>query len=261
MQSTFLLYESNTHLLDSWSDYERRLHAASCILQIFKLKGADRKHKQDRDKIQKRPFAEQEKFSPSYECTVLSDLPPEHIYVPSANNSSNNNSTSNTANPLASIQMGSGALNSSRSNTPNRVTPSHPTTSPVTGSQQTINTVTTPLKRAGSTSPSFQNSSRNVTPKNVTSGIYQQTNSSECIQILSRNASPGVYAEEKFDINAFEGANGMMTDPLTPGSDINRFPEITSNSTPETVMHWLRKNRYSNHLNSFKQYNGRDILR
>ena len=32
-----------------------RLHAGACILQVFKLKGADRKHKQDRDKISKRP--------------------------------------------------------------------------------------------------------------------------------------------------------------------------------------------------------------
>ena len=59
-----------------------RIHAAGCILQVFKLKGADRKHKQDRDKINKRPLAEQEKFSPSFDCTVLADLPLEHIYVP-----------------------------------------------------------------------------------------------------------------------------------------------------------------------------------
>ena len=51
-------------------------------MQVFKLKGADRKHKQDRDKINKRPLAEQEKFSPSFDCTVLADLPLEHIYVP-----------------------------------------------------------------------------------------------------------------------------------------------------------------------------------
>ncbi len=38
---------------------DNRLYAAGCILQVFKLKGADRKHKQDRDKIQKRPPSEQ----------------------------------------------------------------------------------------------------------------------------------------------------------------------------------------------------------
>ncbi|XP_046686660.1 transcription factor CP2-like protein 1 [Homalodisca vitripennis] len=29
----------------------RHLHTASCQIKVFKLKGADRKHKQDRDKI------------------------------------------------------------------------------------------------------------------------------------------------------------------------------------------------------------------
>ena len=68
-------------------DNDQRVHAAGCILQVFKLKGADRKHKQDRDKINKRPLTEQEKYSPSYDCTVLSDLPIEHIYVPVVQNS------------------------------------------------------------------------------------------------------------------------------------------------------------------------------
>ncbi|KAK0162467.1 hypothetical protein PV327_006242 [Microctonus hyperodae] len=52
-----------------------RLHAASCQIKVFKLKGADRKHKQDRDKILRRPSHEQEKYQPSYDCTVLSDIP------------------------------------------------------------------------------------------------------------------------------------------------------------------------------------------
>lgn len=52
----------------------KRLHAAACQIKVFKLKGADRKHKQDREKILKRPPSEQEKFQPSYECTVLNDV-------------------------------------------------------------------------------------------------------------------------------------------------------------------------------------------
>lgn len=51
------------------------VHGAMCQIKVFKLKGADRKHKQDREKIQKRPVSEQEKFQPSYECTILNDLP------------------------------------------------------------------------------------------------------------------------------------------------------------------------------------------
>ncbi|EZA60619.1 Upstream-binding protein [Ooceraea biroi] len=54
-----------------------RLHAASCQVKVFKLKGADRKHKQDRDKILRRPPHEQDKYQPSYDCTIpLESLSP-----------------------------------------------------------------------------------------------------------------------------------------------------------------------------------------
>eukprot|EP00095_Tigriopus_kingsejongensis_P001080 maker-scaffold1123_size61443-snap-gene-0.27 protein:Tk01080 transcript:maker-scaffold1123_size61443-snap-gene-0.27-mRNA-1 annotation:"hypothetical protein DAPPUDRAFT_306508" len=76
-----------------------RLHAAGCILQVFKLKGADRKHKQDRDKISKRPQNEQEKFAPSYDCTVLTELSVENIYVPPL-------SSSRAPSPTPSTSMG-----------------------------------------------------------------------------------------------------------------------------------------------------------
>ncbi|XP_074037338.1 transcription factor CP2 like gemini isoform X1 [Leptinotarsa decemlineata] len=57
----------------------KRLHAAACQIKVFKLKGADRKHKQDREKIMKRPMSEQEKYQPSYDCTVLNDLPSDAV--------------------------------------------------------------------------------------------------------------------------------------------------------------------------------------
>jgi len=68
--------------LETWTSEETRLHAGACILQVFKLKGADRKHKQDREKLSKRPDAEREKFSPQYECTMLTDLTVDSIYMP-----------------------------------------------------------------------------------------------------------------------------------------------------------------------------------
>lgn len=55
------------------------IHAAACQIKVFKLKGADRKHKQDREKIQKRAPSEQTKYQPSYECTILSDIPYEYV--------------------------------------------------------------------------------------------------------------------------------------------------------------------------------------
>ncbi|KMY92695.1 upstream-binding protein 1 isoform X1 [Drosophila simulans] len=56
------------------SNGKQAVHAAACQIKVFKLKGADRKHKQDREKIQKRPQSEQEKFQPSYECTIMNDI-------------------------------------------------------------------------------------------------------------------------------------------------------------------------------------------
>lgn len=55
------------------------IHAAACQIKVFKLKGADRKHKQDREKIQKRPPCEQEKYQASCECTILIDIPTDSI--------------------------------------------------------------------------------------------------------------------------------------------------------------------------------------
>ncbi|XP_039954100.1 putative uncharacterized protein DDB_G0282133 [Bactrocera tryoni] len=62
----------NNHSLISG---KQPVHAAACQIKVFKLKGADRKHKQDREKIQRRPQAEQDKFQPSYECTIMNDIP------------------------------------------------------------------------------------------------------------------------------------------------------------------------------------------
>ncbi|XP_043482988.1 transcription factor CP2-like protein 1 isoform X2 [Leptopilina heterotoma] len=71
-----------------------RLHAASCQVKVFKLKGADRKHKQDRDKILRRPPLEQDKYQPSYDCTVLSDIPLESLSLSTS-------ITQNAASPYA----------------------------------------------------------------------------------------------------------------------------------------------------------------
>jgi transcription factor CP2-like protein len=47
--------------------------------QVFKLKGADRKHKQDRERIQKRPVTEQDKYQRSYDCTILNDIASDNL--------------------------------------------------------------------------------------------------------------------------------------------------------------------------------------
>ncbi|XP_062364267.1 transcription factor CP2-like protein 1 [Cinclus cinclus] len=57
-------------------DPPEHLHSASCLVKVFKPKGADRKQKTDREKVEKQPAAEREKFQPAYESTVLAECPP-----------------------------------------------------------------------------------------------------------------------------------------------------------------------------------------
>ncbi|TRZ01138.1 hypothetical protein DNTS_007859 [Danionella cerebrum] len=49
------------------------LHSASCQIKVFKPKGADRKQKTDREKMEKRTAQEKEKYQPSYDTTILSE--------------------------------------------------------------------------------------------------------------------------------------------------------------------------------------------
>uniref|UniRef100_H2M866 Upstream-binding protein 1 n=1 Tax=Oryzias latipes TaxID=8090 RepID=H2M866_ORYLA len=60
-------------------EYTEHLHSASCQIKVFKPKGADRKQKTDREKMERRSAQEKEKYQPSYDTTVLSEgLWPEH---------------------------------------------------------------------------------------------------------------------------------------------------------------------------------------
>uniref|UniRef100_A0A7N9ALX5 Upstream-binding protein 1 n=1 Tax=Mastacembelus armatus TaxID=205130 RepID=A0A7N9ALX5_9TELE len=55
-------------------EYAEHLHSASCQIKVFKPKGADRKQKTDREKMEKRTAQEKEKYQPSYDTTILSEV-------------------------------------------------------------------------------------------------------------------------------------------------------------------------------------------
>uniref|UniRef100_A0A8C5LX37 Transcription factor CP2 n=1 Tax=Leptobrachium leishanense TaxID=445787 RepID=A0A8C5LX37_9ANUR len=67
-------------------EYTEHIHSASCQIKVFKPKGADRKQKTDREKMEKRAPQEKEKYQPSYETTILTECSPwpEITYVPNA---------------------------------------------------------------------------------------------------------------------------------------------------------------------------------
>ncbi|XP_063835844.1 transcription factor CP2-like protein 1 isoform X1 [Ostrinia nubilalis] len=64
------------------TEEHNRLHAAACQIKVFKLKGADRKHKQDREKVMRRPRPDLDKYQPGCEATVLTTLSNDALMPP-----------------------------------------------------------------------------------------------------------------------------------------------------------------------------------
>lgn len=69
----------DTFSLGEGGEYTEHLHSASCQIKVFKPKGADRKQKTDREKMEKRTPQEKEKYQPSYDTTILSETRLEPI--------------------------------------------------------------------------------------------------------------------------------------------------------------------------------------
>ncbi|XP_061039065.1 transcription factor CP2-like protein 1 isoform X2 [Eubalaena glacialis] len=103
-------------------EYTEHLHSASCQIKVFKPKGADRKQKTDREKMEKRTAQEKEKYQPSYETTILSECSPwpDVVYqVNSASSPSYNGSpnsfglgegNSSPTHPVEALPVGSDHL-------------------------------------------------------------------------------------------------------------------------------------------------------
>ncbi|CAM9632055.1 unnamed protein product [Lampetra planeri] len=74
-------FKQNEH-----AEYTEHLHSASCQIKVFKPKGADRKQKTDREKMDKRNPPEKEKYQPSYDTTILAECSPwpDNCYVSSS---------------------------------------------------------------------------------------------------------------------------------------------------------------------------------
>ncbi|CAB4066782.1 HARS [Lepeophtheirus salmonis] len=177
---------------DSEENGGARLHAAGCILQIFKLKGADRKHKQDREKIgKKKTSIEQEQYAKPCKTTVLTDLAIDDIYV-----SQNSNSFSRSETPAA--------MSDSCNSEPK------------------------------------QSSKKDVSCKDefILSNTYNND-----VYVHHNTDSPDVIPSKKVDATLISGCS------------------ITVNSTMEETTSWIVRNRFNDHLSTFCNYDGRDLLR
>uniref|UniRef100_A0A673I8D9 Upstream-binding protein 1 n=1 Tax=Sinocyclocheilus rhinocerous TaxID=307959 RepID=A0A673I8D9_9TELE len=82
-------------------EYTEHLHSASCQIKVFKPKGADRKQKTDREKMEKKTVQEKEKYQPSYDTTILSEM---HICFSFASEKHKSVNILQSLSPTASIQ-------------------------------------------------------------------------------------------------------------------------------------------------------------
>nr|CAB3266919.1 transcription factor CP2-like [Phallusia mammillata] len=69
----------DTYTVDTNGEMGQHVHSASCQIKVFKPKGADRKQKTDKDKMERRSAQEKLKYQPSYDSTLLSECTPNYI--------------------------------------------------------------------------------------------------------------------------------------------------------------------------------------
>uniref|UniRef100_A0A8C7IJ86 Transcription factor CP2-like 1 n=1 Tax=Oncorhynchus kisutch TaxID=8019 RepID=A0A8C7IJ86_ONCKI len=83
----------DTFTQNEHGEYLEHMHSSSCQVKVFKPKGADRKLKTDREKIDKKSHQDREKYQSSHETTMLTECSP----WPDAPNLG---STNNTPSPV-----------------------------------------------------------------------------------------------------------------------------------------------------------------
>uniref|UniRef100_A0A3Q3FCD0 Transcription factor CP2-like 1 n=1 Tax=Kryptolebias marmoratus TaxID=37003 RepID=A0A3Q3FCD0_KRYMA len=94
--------------INNHGEYVEHVHSSSCQVKVFKPKGADRKLKTDREKMDKKSPQDRDKYQPSYETTLLKECSP----WPDAISLTNHSSTS-TPSPVYHISTRTHLLPSS----------------------------------------------------------------------------------------------------------------------------------------------------
>uniref|UniRef100_A0A3Q3A4X2 Transcription factor CP2-like 1 n=1 Tax=Kryptolebias marmoratus TaxID=37003 RepID=A0A3Q3A4X2_KRYMA len=74
--------------INNHGEYVEHVHSSSCQVKVFKPKGADRKLKTDREKMDKKSPQDRDKYQPSYETTLLKECSPWPDAISLTNHSS-----------------------------------------------------------------------------------------------------------------------------------------------------------------------------
>ncbi|KAL3202503.1 hypothetical protein MRX96_042446 [Rhipicephalus microplus] len=240
----------------------QKLHSASCQVKVFKPKGADRKHKTDREKMIKRPLAEQEKHQPSYDCTVFTECISEPAFAPASPPlSASGNSNSGVTSPSAALAVGAqgpaavpvGAQGPAPA-TPTSVLPIVSTAPPnqaTTGGQRS--TTAPPRRLCLLLSPS---SSGPVAPATthlkgvVTASLHPTANNA------MPDLNPGTPGSSTSDVLEVSDVSLSSPNYQSPPSS-----HLSSEASANETAHWLQQNRFANFTRTFASFSGADLLR
>ncbi|XP_058125930.1 uncharacterized protein LOC131267162 isoform X2 [Anopheles coustani] len=221
-------------------DMIRPLHAGACQIKVFKLKGADRKHKQDREKILKRPATEQEKYQRSCDCTILADISTDAVLLPLGGSFSPDHIKRNVS-PLLGGPASPGQLNKFE-NIMSSVLCGGANGGGNTGGNKTAATVSTAAAAAAMVAA-------------ASAAAAQQNNPIGISNVSSTNGM--CKAPTPMD----QSMGGVMS-PQQPPSELDDYvPTITKETSPGALAQWLAVHRLSAYSKTFAQFSGSDILR
>lgn len=203
------------------------LHAAACQIKVFKLKGADRKHKQDREKILKRPPAEQEKFQRSCECTILTDITTESMLTPLVGSYSPEHIKRNISPILVASP-----------------------TSPVH------------INKFDSIMSSFCNGGANVAAGGQ--GANKSVAMATAVAVVANAVSNNPIGIS--NVSSTNGLcklidQNVLSPPQNSVEMDDFVPNITKDSGPAMLTQWLNYHRLSAYAKTFSQFSGSDLLR
>ena len=231
------------------------MEGASCQVKVFKPKGADRKHKTDREKMTKRSMHEQQKYLPSYDCTMFKPCTVEALFLNNNNNQSANSASSNDAN-------------------------GNQTTNSITSDFNANNvTTTTNNSTSGQESPNDNSNSDNQADVAMSTNLYNQDEDCKSNVFMQNNQSLNAMdnnsdsSSNSNNLHCNQNLASMINfcssscaSPFNGMSNIfghsNQLinTPLQANQDAQRVREWLLANRFDKYFSLFQAFNSNDLL-
>lgn len=240
----------------------QKLHSASCQVKVFKPKGADRKHKTDREKMVKRPLAEQEKHQPSYDCTVFTECISEPAFAPaspplSASGNSNSGATSPSAALAVGAQGPAAVPIGAQGPAPAPATPT--SLLPVVSSAPP--TKPPPVASVPPLPPTPVSPPQPIQQRPSSTSNYSPQGSGDSFPATTASTAmpdqnPGTPGSSTSDV--LEVSDASLSSPQNYQSPSS---QLSSEASANETSHWLQQNRFANFTRTFASFSGADLLR